>query len=424
MKKIFFFSVLCLLISAVAYAQQEENENGVYEVYQKIALKSEITSVQPMTGIVFFTKNPEKATDAISLEFSYCLYSDVVKEKGVYDWSAFEKMLDQIASRKHQAVIRFRYVYVGDAQSAVPKYIREFPDYEETVALSEGRETCFPDWRHPELRRFHLEFYREFAKRYDKDKRLAFLQVGFGLWAEYHLYQGPLEIGRTFPSKEFQTEFLLEMDKNFKNTPWSISKDAAAPVYTPFSENPELRNLKFGLFDDSFMHETHWKYNTSCWFFFGRNRYKESPMGGEFGYYTKYDQVHVLDYPDGIHGYNFETEARNFHITYINGNNQNEYQSLDRIKQASMACGYRYTILDFRADEKKSFVLVKNTGVAPIYRDAFVTVNGLRAKESLIDLQPGEESWYEIQSGGTNPALSIECDHLLEGQKIEFEADI
>lgn len=422
MKKLFF--LICLSFIIVGVACNEKDPPIVDEVYEKIPLKSEITSVQPMTGIVLWTTHTNRSTDAISLEYSYLLYSDVVKEKGVYDWTAFDKLLDQVASRKHQAVVRFRYVYVGDKNSAVPKYIRELPDYEETIGMSEGRETCFPDWRHAELQRFHLEFYRKFAERYDTDKRLAFLQTGFGLWAEYHIYDGPFILGRTFPSKEFQKNFFEEMDQNFKNTPWSVSIDAASSTYTPLAASPEVKNLKFGLFDDSFMHENHDEYNTTCWNFFGRNRYKQSPAGGEFGYYTNYDQQHVLDYPNGIHGRNFESEARNFHITYMIGNDQPKYQKMERIKQAGMACGYRYTILDFKANDEKSMVMVKNTGVAPIYRDAYITVNGIRSEESLINLQPGEENWYEIESGGENPELSIECDHLVVGQKIEFEADI
>ena len=214
----------------------------------------------------------------------------------------------------------------------------ELPDYEETVALSEGKRTGFPDWRHPELQRFHKEFYQKFAERYDNDPRLAFLQTGFGLWAEYHIYDGPRIMGQTFPSKEFQAEFFRFMSETFKSTPWSVSIDAASSEYTPLEADASLRNLKFGVFDDSFMHETHDEYNGKNWKILGEKRYQTSPAGGEFGYYTKYDQEHVLDYPDGIHGRNFEGESKRFHITYMIGNNQPSYQTMNRIKQASMLC--------------------------------------------------------------------------------------
>lgn len=421
-----FILILLLSLITVYFSCSGSESNGPEEpdTYIPISLKSEIKNVQPMTGIVLWTTHTQRATDAISLEFSYLLYKDIVKAKGVYDWSSLDKLLDEIAARKHQAVIRFRYVYVGDAVSAVPQYIRDLPDYEETIGQSESKTTCFPDWRNEELQRFHLEFYEKFAERYDKDKRIAFLQTGFGLWAEYHIYDGPFILGKTFPSKEFQTTFFRWMEQKFVYTPWSVSIDAASEQRTPLASNPELKRIKFGLFDDSFMHENHANYNETSWNFFDRNRYKTSPAGGEFGYYTTYDQQHVLDYPDGIHGRNFETEAAKFHISYMIGNDQPKYQTMERIKNAGMACGYRYRITEFKRDGTSYKVKVKNTGVAPIYRDAYVAINKVRAETSLINLQPGMEVEYKIEAPGTQSVLAIECDHLVNGQIIEFEANL
>ena len=404
MKKIIhlFFPVIMLsLFSCHDTEAKHEMEEPDFDGFVKISLQSQITGVQPMTGIVLWADNAKRNTDAISLEYSYMQYKDIVKEKGVYDWTPLEQILDAVASRKHQAIIRFWYTYPG-YESAVPQYIRELPDYEETVALSEGKRTGFPDWRHPELQRFHKEFYQKFAERYDNDPRLAFLQTGFGLWAEYHIYDGPRIMGQTFPSKEFQAEFFRFMSETFKSTPWSVSIDAASSEYTPLEADASLRNLKFGVFDDSFMHETHDEYNGKNWKILGEKRYQTSPAGGEFGYYTKYDQEHVLDYPDGIHGRNFEGES----------------------KQASMLCGYRYEITDVRVKEDSTCVQIKNAGVAPIYYDAYVAVNGVRSESSLKDLQPGQSRWVGIPAGSTDMEITIECDRLVSGQKIEFDADV
>ena len=62
--------------------------------------------------------------------------------------------------------------------------------------------------------------------------------------------------------------------------------------------------------------------------------------------------------------------------------------------------------------------------MAPIYYDAFPAVNGVRAKESLRGLLPGQERRCEVASGGEKPALTIESDRLVPGQQIEFEADL
>ena len=393
----------------------------------RVPLQSEIQNIQPMTGIVLWSNNAlcETEKDKLQLEFAYLLYSDICKEKDVYDWSSMDALLEEVASRGHQLVMRYRYTYVGQ-QCAVPDYIKAWPGYEETVGKSEGRDTCFPDWRCEELQRFHLDFYRRFAERYDNDPRLAFVQVGFGLWAEYHIYDGPRIIGQTFPSHDFQEEFFRAMDGYFKNTTWSISKDAAPELYSPFEAKPELQDLCFGIFDDSFMHETHHEYNRDCLMFFNVDeRYRTAPMGGEFSYYTRYDQQHTLD-KEGMYGRLFEDEVAKYHMTYINGNDQPRYQTMDRIKEASMSMGYKFEIKDFRVKGDEAAVLISNIGVAPIYRDAYVAVGGVKGEYSLKNLMPGEGVWIHVKGEGVSAQAvpTIECAHLVPGQKIEYKADI
>lgn len=399
---------------------------SAYDDYERVALQSEVKNVQPMTGIVLWTDNgrAESMKDCIQLEFAYMLYNQVCKEKDVYDWTPMDNLLDEVASRGHQLVVRFRYTYVG-RQCSVPDYIKAWPGYEETKGLSEGRTTYFPDWRCDELQRFHLDFHKRFAERYDKDPRLAFVQTGFGLWAEYHIYDGPCQIGKTFPSKEFQATFFKEMETYFKNTTWSISIDAADSFYSPLKVQTELLDLRFGNFDDSFMHKEHGDYNHDCWVFFGKNRYKKAPCGGEFSYYTDYDQKHCLD-KEGMYGRVFEEEVAKYHMTYINGNDQPGYQTRERIKEASMSMGYKFEILDYRIKGDEAAVLIKNIGVAPIYRDAFIAVGESLGEYSLANLMPGWRQWVVIKGAGVSAEAvpQIVCDHLVEGQKIEYKADV
>lgn len=394
-----------------------------YQDYDRVPLDSRITGVQPMTGIVLWTTSDRKRTNYIQLEFSYMLYNEVCTGKDEYDWTPMEKLLDDVASRGHQAVVRFRYVYVGE-ECAAPDYIKALPDYEETVGQSESRRTCFPDWRCEELQRFHMDFHRRFAERYDKDPRLAFVETGFGLWGEYHIYDGPFIPGQTFPSKEFQRDFMLAMGEWFHDTTWSISIDAADGTYGPFDRYPSLLDEAFGNFDDSFMSENHDGYNYTSWKFFGEERYRKAPLGGEFNYYTDYDQEHCLDV-GGMHGRKFEDEVAKFHMTFIIGNDQPRYKSMDRIKEASMSMGYRFCVRDFLVKEGGgAAVLIANEGVAPIYRDAYVEVEGVRGEYNLRSLMPGEEKWVTVSvpEAGPSSVPKIVCDHLVRGQKIEYSA--
>ncbi len=201
------FLLLVLLSPVAAWAQTVE---------RSVPLQSKITGVQPMTGIVLWTTNEfkEKYADIFSLEFRYCGYNEVVDAEGKYDFSKIDEILDDVASRNHQAIIRFYFCYVGK-ETTVPDFIRNRPDYDETIGKSEGKKTHFCDWSNSAFQEFTISFYSKIAAKYDDDPRLAFLQTGFGLWAEYHIYDGPREIGKTFPSKEFQASFLKHMDASW-----------------------------------------------------------------------------------------------------------------------------------------------------------------------------------------------------------------
>ena len=391
--------------------------------FKDIALKCRITHVQPMTGIVFWADSGRNNTDSIQLEYAYMPYNRVVENKNQYNWNYVDQLLNQIAARGHQAVLRFYYVYPGK-KTTVPTYIKNSAGYNETTGKSEGQTTDFPDWSSEELKAFTLDFYAQFAARYDNDARMAYLQVGFGLWGEYHIYDGPMVLGKTFPSKAFQATFMQHLDHVFNVLPWSISIDAAETDVGPFGENPSLKSLAFGLFDDSFLHKNHNQYNAACFNFFEyESRFQNSPMGGELSYYSDYDQQHALD-PKGPYGIPFETMASSYHISYMIGNDQPDYQSMSRIAAAGIATGYKFQITGFKASNSQSLVTVENTGIAPIYYDAFVSVNRVRSQASLKGLLPGQSKEFTVNAGGDTPELSIECDRLVPGQTIEFDADL
>ncbi|WP_435007408.1 DUF4832 domain-containing protein [Tundrisphaera lichenicola] len=415
MRTVYWTSKLVTLWVGITSATFAEDD------LRPIPLKSKIEQVQPMTGIVLWATNGAARTAPIQLEYSYLTYDQVVRAKGEYDWTPVEKLLDAIAGRKHQAVLRWHDTYVGKA-SGVPGYIRALPDYRGFEADSEKKRTGFPDWSHPELRRFALEFFDRFAEKFDRDPRLAFLEVGFGLWSEYHIYDGPMELGKTFPSLEFQREFALRLGEKFRQTPWMVSVDAASN-WSPFATDDRLLALPFGLFDDSFNHARHAEVNEPNWNKLGRDRWKVAPTGGEFSFYEPKDQREALS-ATGPHGVEFSRHAETFHISFMIGDGQPRYQKPERIREAGQACGYRFRVTRFEASASRSEVTMENVGIAPIYHDAFPTVNGRRSEDSLKGLLPRESRVFRVASGGPSPALSIESDRLVPGQRIEFEADL
>lgn len=413
--------------------------------WREVTVRSEIRHVQPMTGLVMW---PDQAADrndeygeSIALEFAYCLPCKVVtgKRDGVlqYDWSSMETLLDGIASRNHQAILRFRYEYPRGREvdgrpgtTAVPAYIKALPDYHETYSANPGGDgpTWYADWSHPELQWFTKQFYVDFAARYGHDRRIAFLEVGFGHWAEYHIYGTKLALGRNFPSKEYQAEFLHHV-ANVLPMPWLISIDAASEVDSPIAGSADLLGLPFGLFDDSFMHAKHEigtkdGYNERRWRALDRGtRWHTGVCGGEISYYTDRDQREFLK-PQGLYGHTWEEQSAKYHITFMIANDApaGKYGTAERFRSASLACGYRFRVERAVTDGTATRVTVRNVGVAPIYRDAWAAVSGVRAEQSLKGLLPGDSSTFEIAAPLQDASsLTIESDAILPTQQIEFE---
>ena len=181
MKKILFPLILlaCIL---VACDNGFKPESG----FTLVPLESQITTVQPMTGLVMWTTHSQRLRYApvIQLEFQYCLPCRVVTGKVdgkiQYDWSYFEQILDDMKSRNHQGVIRFRYEYPGNTlvdgepgSTAVPQYIKDLEDYNETFKKNEDGPTYYADWTNKELQWFTKQFYSDFAERYNNDPRIV-----------------------------------------------------------------------------------------------------------------------------------------------------------------------------------------------------------------------------------------------------------
>jgi len=422
----------CLTFPIVLWAAGTSYDLGFAEdAWRSIPIQSKIEVPEPGTGLVVWDDNEDHfQSSAIQLEYSYVQYSDVMVGLSQYDWTLLEKKMDAIASRKHQAVLRFYDTYVGKP-TGVPEWIRKLPDYKEQKGKSEGKMTSFPDWSNATYQKEVLEFFKMFAKRYDNDPRIAYLQVGFGLWSEYHIYDGIMKLGETFPSKEYQANFLQQMDSHFEMLPWMISIDAADEESTPIVEQPELLKLRFGLFDDSFLAKEHPKVNAVNWRAFGSDRYLNFPCGGEFSYYNKNDQRNALA-PNGPNGMSFEAALKQFHLSFIISSDQFTYQKLPRLLEASKAMGYSLRLESLEKQNNDVRATFLNQGVAPIYFDAYLTVEGVRSNVSLKNLQPGQSRALQLtlsseaasKLSDNRSSISITSDRLLPGVTIPFSADI
>ena len=413
---------------------------------RRVAVSSKVDAVQPMTGLVMWPSHSRinEYKSSISLEFHYCLPCKVVtgKQDGKiqYNWSYLENILNDIASRGHQAVIRFRYEYPSSTDvdgtkgtTAVPQYIKNLSDYHETYSKNPGGDgpTYYADWSNTELQWFTKQFYTDLAARYNDDPRIAFLEVGFGHWSEYHIYGTTLKLGTNFPSKAYQKEFFLHLAAVVR-IPWLVSIDAADDSYSPVVADNTLMGLSFGLFDDSFMHAGHEigssdGYNEENWNAIGKNtRWQSGVCGGEVSYYTSNDQKNFLN-PAGMYGTTWEAAAKKYHISFMIANDapSGSYGTVARFKSAGMASGYCFRVTDCKTDGSQTWVTVTNEGIAPLYRDAYFAIGDTRSETSLAGLLPGASKTIVIPTGiTTGNQLHIVSPYILSSQQIQFNADV
>ena len=402
-----------------------------------VALTSTINTVVPNTGLVLWPGNSKMTAfkDSISLEYSYINPSSVALSRSssgviTYDWSPIHSFLNAAHGRGHAGIVRFYYVYPGETttHTNVPAFIRQTAGYSETKLVYDGEDLYYPDWSSTELQAFHKQFVTDFAAEFDSNPKLAYLQVGFGHWGEYHIHNNNkaltnyIKLGENFPSKAFQREFMTHLSAKMVQTPWSISIDSADSVYTDFVANPFTSTVPFGLFDDSFMHENHeGDYNEECWtdLAWFTSRWKYGVAGGEVSYYTKTDQANFLN-PNGMYGYKFRGaggQAEKYKLTYLLANDAPSSTTSFKPTPADFAdaavwMGYRFevAVIMFDAAHDEVLISMKNNGVAPPYHHHYAQiqypVNGstqtFKTTDSLRYLEPGASTTVKI--GGVNVA--------------------
>ena len=405
---------------------------------------AEPRGAEPFKGLVLWSDNDamEDLSGCVSLEFGYWLPAQVVRAwrngEPVCDWTAFDRWLDEVKSRGHKAIVRFRYEYPGEppakggvrGATGVPACIKARPGYRETFSRNPNGDgpTYYADWRNADLKAFTLRFYEAFAARYDRDPRVAFVEVGFGHWSEYHIEGTPLRLGVNFPDKAYQGEFLRRMDALFRETPWLISIDAAEEERSPIVADAGLLALGFGLFDDSFLHAEHERaqgdgYNESCFDALGAaTRWRRAPVGGEISYDKDSDQKDFLG-PKGIHGWTWERAAKKYHVTFMIANDavEGRFATPARVREAGRNSGYRIRLSDCRAGGGRASVAVENMGIAPVYHDLRVEIGGARSAVSLRGLQPGEKRVCPVEGVKGAPSPRIVGDKLYPGENVPYE---
>jgi hypothetical protein len=222
------------------------------------------------------------------MEFMYLALSDLMKSEDRFDWQPLEDLLDDIASRGNQAVIRIFMEYPGKEQG-IPEYLVEqglkVHTYLNTnTAPFPPKKISTPDYEDPRLRSALRRFIRAWGKKYDGDPRLAYITAGLlGTWGEWHTYPRT----ELWASKETQDVVLDAYENAFVSTP-VLLRYPAGPEHVYQTENA---SRPFGYHDDSFAWATlDTGKRDDAWFYLpalqaagtdGIDKWKSHPIGGE-----------------------------------------------------------------------------------------------------------------------------------------------
>jgi hypothetical protein len=183
-----------------------------------------------------------------SLEFSYLGLGRIVQGPGVYNWTDLDALLDAIATRGNQAVVRFYLEYPGK-RDGIPDYLRQqgltVHQYLNTnTAPFPPQEVHTPDYEDPNLRKMLVDFVQQFGQRYDGDARLGYVTAGLlGTWGEWHTYPR----NDLWASQRTQREVLEAYEQSFRLTP-ILLRYPAGDRHGTLAENA---SRPFGYHDDS-----------------------------------------------------------------------------------------------------------------------------------------------------------------------------
>ena len=315
-----------------------------------------------------------------TLEWAPFPVKDVVTGRDTYDFTKVDAMLDSIASRGHQAAIRF-YLDTPGEESGMPQYLIDGgTDKSRKYDFYDNEEISFsPNYDDPSVKEMLLHFIAALGDKYDGDPRIGYITAGlYGFWGEEHTYpyngyvndQNPDAIN-WMPSDEFRAQLVEAWDDAFDET---------------FIQNryptEATKAHGMGYYDDSLGYAT---LEGTDWHFIPKlkkqgegDAWQHSPIGGEL--YPSFQECafsEPLRCPDMEAGRDYKAleSIQQAHATWLINNDAFTVgysgDELTRAKAASAAMGYtlQATRTSATYNQVKATVVVdiKNTGVAPFY---------------------------------------------------------
>ena len=374
----------------------------------------------PMKGFMPWAPEDGSAPGTVANALPYTLewapfpVKDVVTGRDTYDFTKVDARLDAIASRGHQAVIRFALDTPGK-KTGMPQYLIDAgTDTSRTYDFYDNKKISFsPNYNDPKVQEMLLHFVAALGDKYDGDPRIAFITAGlYGFWGEEHTYpyngyvndQNRSAIN-WMPSDEFRAQLVEAWDEAFDDTFVQNRYPTAA-----------TKAHSMGYFDDSLGYAT---LEGTSWHFIPKlkeqgegDAWQHSPIGGEL--YPSFQACafsQPLRCPNMEAGRDYKAleSIQKAHTTWLI--NQHAFSTgytgaeLTRAKAASAAMGYTLqatrTSATYHGAKAAVVVDIKNTGTAPFYATWPLEVVLVDPKGTIVASQTVESTLPSVMPGET-----------------------
>lgn len=181
-----------------------------------------------------------RAWDLISYGSGYFQWDKLNPQKGVYDWTEVEKILD-ICDKNGLGyalrVLPYSPSFINGDDTPTEKYdwtpawVYENGAKKVTATLKgKGYRAQVPVWDDPVYLQAAKDFAKAFAEKFDGDPRLEYIDIRtFGEWGEWHASH--LD-GSEMPSAEIEMDMLDYYAAQFKKTLIVLPSNGSGDVYT------------------------------------------------------------------------------------------------------------------------------------------------------------------------------------------------
>ncbi len=353
-----------------------------------------------------------------TLEWATFPLKNIVTGRDSYDFTTVDAMLDSIAARGHQGVIRF-YVDTPGESSALPQYLIDGgTDTSRKYDFHGNKKKSFsPNYDDPNVKEMLLHFVAALGERYDGDPRIGYITAGlYGFWGEEHTYpyNGTVSTDNPdginwMPSDEFRAQLVEAWDDAFDDT---------------FIQNryptEATKAHGMGYHDDSFGYAT---LEGTSWHFLPKlkkqgeeDAWQHAPIGGEL-----YPPIQTCIFSTPLTCKNADAQIKDgrdydalgsiegAHATWLI--NQAAFskgyvgEDLTRARAASAALGYTLqatrTSATYHGAKATVVVDIKNTGSAPFYATWPLEVVLVDSKGTIVASQTLESPLPSVLPGQT-----------------------